>query len=277
MNVNVTQTDFDSAIALARTGPTELGGVISPDWNANHGPHGGYLAAMVLHGLQLELDDPERAPRSLTIHFLSKPTPGPVTLHTAVERKGRSLATLSGRLQQGSETIALALAAFSPPWGGQDFDDAPMPDVQPPAPERTMPQEALDLMPPFGRHFVMQSRVGEPPFAAAERDAPMTAGGWLGLAQPRATDALSVAMFSDVWFPSPYVRLQRPAATPTIVLSVYFRTPLPRADPDPHELCLVRFNSTLVREGFYEEDGVIWGADGTLLAQSRQLGIVLPG
>ncbi len=47
-----------------------------------------------------------------------------------------------------------------------------------------------------------------------------------------------------------------------------------RADPD--ELCLARFRTGLVHEGFFEEDGVIWAADGTVLIQSRQLAIVLP-
>ena len=31
-----------------------------------------------------------------------------------------------------------------------------------------------------------------------------------------------------------------------------------------------------VHEGFFEEDGVIWAADGTMLAQSRQLAILMP-
>jgi hypothetical protein len=30
-----------------------------------------------------------------------------------------------------------------------------------------------------------------------------------------------------------------------------------------------------VHEGFFEEDGLIWAADGTVLAQSRQLGVVI--
>ena len=52
---------------------------------------------------------------------------------------------------------------------------------------------------------------------------------------------------------------------------------MPRvSDPDPNELCLARFSSGLIHEGFFEEDGVIWAADGTVLAQSRQLGIVMP-
>ena len=32
----------------------------------------------------------------------------------------------------------------------------------------------------------------------------------------------------------------------------------------------------VIHEGFFEEDGVIWASGGTVLAQSRQLAIVLP-
>ena len=105
----------------------------------------------------------------------------------------------------------------------------------------------------------------------------MEIGAWLGLAEPRPIDALSLAFFSDALFSPPFIRLTEPSTTPTIDLTIHFRTPLPRtAAPDPEELCFARFRSGLIHEGFFEEDGVIWAADGTVLAQSRQLAIVLP-
>jgi acyl-CoA thioesterase len=248
---------------------------VSPDWRAGRGPHGGYLAAMLLRALMETVADAERAPRSLTIHYARAPEPGPVTIRTVIEREGRSLSTLSARMEQDGSLLALVLAAFSVPWSAQEIAELPMPQVAPPDPVRESGSLLNKHAPPFVRHLVLQPRMGAVPFTGS--DHPMEIGGWLGLLEPRPIDALSLAFFSDALFSPPFIRLSEPAATPTIDLTVHFRTPMPReADADPGELCLARFSSGLVHEGFFEEDGVIWAADGTVLIQSRQLGIVLP-
>ena len=72
----------------------EFAAEVSPDWRAGRGPHGGYLAAMLLRALIETVADPLRAPRSLTIHYARAPEPGPVTIATTIERAGRSLSTL---------------------------------------------------------------------------------------------------------------------------------------------------------------------------------------
>jgi hypothetical protein len=38
---------------------------------------------------------------------------------------------------------------------------------------------------------------------------------------------------------------------------------------------LARSTSQLIHEGFFEEDALIWAADGVLLAQSRQLALAI--
>jgi acyl-CoA thioesterase len=281
-------TKFDRDTAVWReAGPgrtqvgrqTLFGAEVAPDWRAGRGPHGGYLAAMLLRALVESVGDETRAPRSLTIHYARAPEPGPVQIGTVLEREGRSLSTLSARMHQGEELIALVLAAFSLPWGGPEIDDVRMPDVEPPDPSR----EGVKLIehggPEMARHIVLQPRMQGRPFAGAGQ--PMEIRGWLGLAEPRPIDALSLAFFSDALIPAPFMRLSEPAAVPTIDLTVHFRedTPRPaagRSEPDPLELCLAVTRTELIHDGFFVEDGAIWASDGTLLAQSRQLAIVIP-
>ena len=46
------------------------------DWFTPRGANGGFLAAIVLRAMLAELDDPARAPRSLTLHYLRPPAAG---------------------------------------------------------------------------------------------------------------------------------------------------------------------------------------------------------
>jgi acyl-CoA thioesterase len=245
------------------------------EWRAGRGPHGGYIAAMLLRAMSETVADAARAPRSLTIHYARAPESGPATIRTVHERRGRSLSSVSARLEQGGATAALALAAFSVPWRAPELSDVAMPDVAPPEQAREAGALLKFGAPPFTRHTVLQPRLGTLPFAGAE--APMEIGGWLGLAGGRAVDALSVAFFSDALFSPPFVRIRERATSPTIDLTIHFRAALtPGVRSDPDELVLARFQTELVHEGFFDESGHIWAADGTLLAQSRQLAILMP-
>jgi acyl-CoA thioesterase len=269
--------DRDTAVRLTEeAGPERVYAAdVSPDWRAGRGPHGGYLAAMLLRALSETVADPGRAPRSLTIHYLRAPEPGPVRIRTVIERAGRSLSTLSARMEQDGSIVALALAAFSVPWGTREIVELPIPDVAAPDPVRASGRLLHAAAPPFTRQLVLQPRIGAVPFEGSEH--PMEIGGWLGLLEPRVVDALSLAFFSDALFSPPFIRLSERATSPTIDLTIHFRTSMPRSgEPDPDELCFARFRTGVVQEGFFEEDGVIWAADGTVLAQSRQLAILLP-
>ncbi len=77
---------------------------------------------------------------------------------------------------------------------------------------------------------------------------------------------------ADAWMPPVFGRITQPAAVPTIDLTVHLRNPQP---VDVDDWVLVVFRSTVASDGFIEEDGELWSRDGTLLAQSRQLAVVL--
>ena len=260
---------LDDATALTPTTDGAYDGAVEDGWNTPVGPLGGYVMAIVLRAMQAAVADDARQPRSFTLHFLRPPHPGPVTVRPTVERTGRTLTTVTARLEQDGKLIALGIGAFSTPWESPLLDDAPMPEVEPADPER--PPARLgnrDDAPPFTERLTMQWRFGEPPFSGADHG---ETGGWLALREPRPVDALALCVLCDAWFPAPWPRLTKLAPAPTVDLTLHFRAPLPLEDV----LLLGRFRTTLVRDGFFEEDGELWTPDGTLVAHSRQLGLLI--
>lgn len=269
------QEGFDDQTALTRGDRDGVWhGAIAPGWATPRGPLGGYVMAILMRGLEQAVGDPDRQARSVTMHFLRVPTEGPVTVTVELEREGRSLSTVSGRLEQDAKLIGLALGAYSKPWDGPLLEHLPMPRVDPPqSPEETPdPRRGADerrgaAPPPFTERLLMQSRFGEKPFTRAERG---EAGGWIDLAEGRAIDALALAVLADAWYPAPWPRLSKFAPAPTVDLTIHIRSPLPVRGP-----LLGRFTNAYVRDGFFDEDGVLWSRDGTVVAQSRQLGLLL--
>jgi len=62
---------------------------------------------------------------------------------------------------------------------------------------------------------------------------------------------------------------------PTVDFTMHFRTRLPLAGARPEDYYLVVFRAPLSHDGFVVEDGEIWSEGGQLVAQSRQLAVVL--
>lgn len=260
---------FDDDIALRPAGEGVYEGEVRGDWWTPRGPLGGYVMALMLNGLSQAVDDRARLPRSCTMHFLRPPRAGPITVRTTVERKGRTLTSLSGRLDQDGKVMGLALGSFSTAWDSPLLDDVAMPEVEPPSVGSTDRRRVPKVEPPpFVDQMVFQHRFGPPLFTRAEH---AEVGGWLGLREERPLDAPAVAVLADAWFPAPWTRLRALAPAPTVDLTIHFRAPL----PIDHTLLLGRFHTRLVRDGFFDEDGELWAPDGTLVAQSRQLGLLI--
>lgn len=262
---------FDSETELSPSGAEGVWeGEIAEGWDTPRGPLGGYVMAILMRGLELAVADDERQARSVTMHFLRVPEDGPVTVRADLEREGRSLSTVSGRLEQGGKLVGLAVGAYSKPWEGPLIADLPMPEVEPADPTAKATQTGRDdaaKPPPFVGRLLMQQRFGERAFSRAESG---ETGGWLGLREERPVDARAVAVLADAWFPAPWPRLSKFAPAPTVDLTIHFRSPLPVQGP-----LLGRFHNHYVRDGFFDEDGALWAPDGTLVAQSRQLGLLL--
>jgi acyl-CoA thioesterase len=258
---------FARDTAVEEIGGGSYRGHVSPDWFTPRGANGGYLAAVVLRAIMASEHDGERAPRSLALHYLRPPSEGEVRVVVTEERRGRMLTTYSARLEQDGRVCVLALAALARDLPSALVYATAMPAAAPPNGLRVRDDEHL---PPITRQFATQAAIGHAPFSGGDE---ALTGGWIAFAgdEPSPLDAPALALLSDAWLPSPFVLVRDFVGVPTIDLTIHFRARSEhRTGP-----ALAVFGSRTSAEGFFEEDGELWSEDGTLLAQSRQLGLVL--
>lgn len=260
---------FDRDTAVTPLGAGVYEASVGAAWQIVHGPNGGYLAAIILNAMTHEVADPGRAIRSLTIHYLRVAPEGPVRIEVTKERAGKSVVFVSARMIDGDRLLSIALGAFSYPFEGIDLDETRMPEVKPPHEIENFP---VKVFPRYAQNFVYKHALGDMFFTGSDR---AEIGAWLRLAEPRRLDPLLLTMLTDTVPPSPFPRLDGPNAAPTIDLTIHFRSSIPD-DVTAEDFYLAVFRSKLSRDGFFEEDGEIYTESGLLLAQSRQLALLLP-
>jgi acyl-CoA thioesterase len=270
-------TRFEHDTAVERTRDGSYRASLNTDWWVQRGPNGGYLAAIILRAIVDAVDDAERAPRSFTVHYAAPPQEGDVTIETEIVRTGRSLTSCAARMHQGGRLLAVAMAACSLSREGLEFVDLVMPDVKPVAdlPRRELHPEA----PVFAHRWDSRWAVGTPPFdseGTAARSDRAVGGSWMRLEEPQPFDAPAIAALTDAHIPPVFVRTDEPLVVPTVDLTVHLRRPLPHPGVGSDDFLLAVFRTNAAADGFMEEDGEVWAPDGTLLAQSRQLAVILP-
>ena len=264
---------FAQATSRTPRGEDSFDGEIPLGWSVSKGAHGGLVAALLTRAAEI-IAGPERPLRSMTAHFVRPAMPGPISIEVTREREGSRLTSLSLRMLQSGETVAAALAAGGPARESFSFTDIPMPDV--PGPDEIAPVQYVegampafmahtDFRPVYTAHALEMNSTGEG-----------TVGGWVRVPTGLPLEAPAVAFLADVWWPAVFAIMDGMAGAPTIDLTVHFRSHLPPVDDDGSTWVLGRFRTHLVEGGHFEEDGVLWLPDGTVLAQSRQLALVLP-
>jgi acyl-CoA thioesterase len=259
---------FDVDTAVVPLGDGRFEARMDRGWWIERGPNGGYVAAVILRALTAAVDDPARTPRSFTVHYLAPPDEGSVELDTNLERAGRQLSFVTGRLRQEGRLLAVAQAVFSVPVEAPEFDDSKAPVVPPPEElERLAVEGPIEI--PMRERYDSRWAIGPMPFTAGDR---AEVGGWIRLVDPRPADHVLLAAMADAWLPPVFSRARERFGVPTIDLTIHFRR---RVLPDD-DWFLVRFRTRSSIEGFLEEDGEIWSRSGQLVVQSRQLALVIP-
>ena len=256
-------TEFDTDTALVR-GEGGWHGTVSDRWSIRPGhANGGYIASFLIRAMANESPQPD--PLTMTTHYLERPlVDAPVLVTTEILREGRSHAFLSARLIQEDRTVAVSLATF-----GQRRDDgpsfsAPMPDV--PGVDESAPEPPLFEM-TFRQRFDTRYPAVYSPSNWREGGQAET-GAWTRLLDRRLDD-LAVPLFMDAFVPAVFSTFLGGMA-PTIELTVHWRG---RPSAEWH---FGMFRSRFLAGGYVEEDGELWGDDGVLVAESRQLARFTP-
>jgi acyl-coenzyme A thioesterase PaaI-like protein len=141
--------------------------------------------------------------------------------------------------------------------------------VRPRAPARPPPEECPPLRlrpdaPPFFSQLELRWVDGSPPVppGGVAHNLMWVAAGLL--------DVAALCALSDVVVPPAFGRLGGFAVVPTLDLTIHFRAPLPEGE----RWVLADHRSEHAAGGTWTSDGHLWGRDGTLLAQARQLALL---
>ncbi len=267
-------SELDKGIALTFISDGRYAAHVDPAWFVLTGPHGGYVAALLVRAVEAAVaaaDDAQPKPiRSLSVHYLLPATEGPAEIEVDITRTGRSLSFVEVRLRQGERLVAHGLAALGAGRGAEGFQDAGPAAHIPPAETLPSPSPPPGFpAPPMAQRLDYRPVEPKPFFSGA----PAEFWCWLRLADSRPVDAAVLALYVDAMIPTLFLRSTVPVAVPTVDLTVHFRSPPQSAYKG---WCLGHVRTIAVADGFAEEDCEIYDDAGVLLAQSRQLGLVVP-
>ena len=267
-----TQFDRDVALTPISAGRYQIN--ISDQWNVIVGPNGGYIGAIILNGMKSVLPDVHT--RSITIHFVSASVAGDAELIVDIEKKGRTLSTVTAKLTQGDRTIAMAIATFGNARESYSFCDLKPPIVAAP----TEIPASRHMGPDMEGHVRFRDQydqllaIGPTPPEATEE---ASVGGWTRFREHRQFDELAVLAISDSWFPGLMVKNTPEAVhAPTVDHTVHFLNSVPLHSISIEDYLLVQFTTSVAQQGYLIENGWIWSPEGILIAQSRQLAVILP-
>lgn len=260
-------TDFQHDTAAAPLGEGRYLVNLNDRWWIGPGPNGGYVAALMLEAMT-QASAPGQPARSLTTHFLRRPVIGEAEVHVTVERAGHSTTFISSRMLQEGRIQAQAMAVFSADREGPGFDHTEMPEAIP-------PEEGVELdttkapIAVFGQYRAIL--LDGVPYSHGPR---ALTSGWIRLRDDQPMTPVLAAAMLDVWFPAPYVSLDRTALAPTLEYTVHFPSGLPVPGREEPDWSLIRLCADEARDGHFSEDGELWSRDGRLLARSRQIALL---
>ncbi|WP_017607745.1 thioesterase family protein [Nocardiopsis xinjiangensis] len=259
---------FDRDTAVQERAEGEFTATLTDAWRTftTH-PNGGYVLGAALSGLDRQLPHPD--PLVVSAFFLRPAAPGGAVVRTEVVRQGRRTATGQVVLEQGGKEVVRAGATYG------DLSPDPQARVlsldrppQLPDPEQCLVPAEFEAPRELTIASSVQYRYAQRPgWLDGEVGGCPHAEFWMRFADGRPADTRSLVSMVD--FAAPAVLEVGEFSTVTVELTVHVR-----ARPVAGWLACRVFTKH-VGGGLHEEDMEIWDRSGVLVAQARQLAMLV--
>jgi len=265
----VGEFEFDADTRLSGDGP-EFDAALPEDWGGMPGVNGGFMLALCTRALAHALPFPD--PLVVSGFYLRPGSPGAARVSTEVIRSGKTTAFGEAALWRDGKQVLRTTAAFTdlaqaaarPGSPGHAFSAGAAPDLPP-------PQECFGFEPGAVRGVSIASHFdyripSAPGWLRGQPTGEPRYEFWMRFRDGRPADLLALPLIVDA---APPATLELGIASTTVELTVYLR-----ARPAPGWLACRTWTS-YVGGGYHEEDFEAWDSAGTLVAQSRQLALIL--
>jgi acyl-CoA thioesterase len=260
--------EFDAATTLAGDGP-DFGVTLDGRWDGQQSTNGGFLLTLATRAIGQVLPFPD--PLVVAGFFLRPGSPGPAEVRTQVIQAGRTTGFAEAGIHRDGKQLLRATAAYTDlaaaaARGGPSYLSRRPPAL--PAPD-DCPVLHRVTDPPMTLVDRIEYRMAELPgwVTQAPPSGTPVYQGYLRFADGREPDLLSLPLFVDCIAPAAK-ELDIQQMT-TVELTVQLR-----ARPAPGWLAF-RTQTRYLADGYFEEDAELWDSAGRLVAQSRQLALVL--
>ena len=261
-------SEFELDTRVARISDNIYKGQIDPGWSIGGNPNGGYLLSIVSSAIAQCVDHPD--PLSVTTHYLRPGVPdAECEISIEIVRTGRTLSTVRASLSQQGKQRLEVLAAYGDLSQSVGVDaDISITEPQIPAPEdciaRTGELQKIEIA--LTGKVEVRLHPGQ---ASPGQSGVPEISGWIRFADGRTPDTRSLLLFCDTFPPSPFGQLGVVGWVPTIELTVHVRRK-PTAG-----WIKGQFRTNDLNDGRMIESGALWDSEGNLVAQCRQIGLVL--
>lgn len=231
-------------------------------------PFGGLLAALCAKAMRQGLDI-ETPLQTLSVQYLAAATYGETLVFTPrMLRNGRQITYSAVEAAQGERLTHNASATFGRP----SASAASLTD-------RNLPPPALDSIPvgtgmegPFAPRFAIHVEYrfnGGPNIFGGNKDRKRVERCWMRMRDGQPLDEVRLCYLLDALYPPSWTGFETPPVMTTVDLRYDFVTPV-TPDNAPDGWAYFEFALIQHSDGWALDDATAWGADGSVLATSRQ-------